>query len=88
VEQEQLATESKGVSRGRMAAAMALYGALLVASLATLGDWRIRLATVAVVLLFAGRTLWAPRRTAPRPWGREADTAGSEAAPGGHTGPM
>ncbi|HUX66814.1 MAG TPA: hypothetical protein VMV31_04935 [Terriglobales bacterium] len=60
----------------RIAVGMALYGALLVASLATLSDWRIRLATVAVILLFAGRTLWQPRRTeAPRPFGREADLA-------------
>ncbi|MGH3181564.1 MAG: hypothetical protein ACRDOE_06620 [Streptosporangiaceae bacterium] len=56
---------------------MALYAGLLVASLATLSDWRIRLGTVAVVLLFAGRTLWQPRRPdgepASRPWGRPAD---------------
>ena len=60
--------------RLRLGVAMALYSGLLVASLATLSDWRIRLVTVAVVLLFAGRTLWQPRRTeSPRPWGREAD---------------
>jgi len=53
---------------------MAMYGALVVASLLTLSDWRIRLATVAVVLMFAGRTLWQPRPAAgEKPWGREAD---------------
>ncbi|MGH9467538.1 MAG: hypothetical protein ACRD1Y_09290 [Terriglobales bacterium] len=57
----------------RMAAAMLLYGGLLVAVLLTLSDWRIRLVTAAIVLLFAGRTLWAPRKDAPSPVGRDAD---------------
>ena len=62
------------VRQGRRLAAMAMYGALVVASLLTLSDWRIRLATVAVVLMFAGRTLWQPRPAAgEKPWGREAD---------------
>ncbi len=86
--QEQLTAESQGAPRGRLLAAGVLYGALLVASLVTLSDWRIRLATVAVVLLFAGRTVWTPRRPAPRPWGRDADVADGDAAPGGHHGPM
>ncbi len=83
-----MTAENKGAPRGRLIAAGVLYGALLVASVATLSDWRIRLVTVAVVLLFAGRTMWAPRRPAPKPWGREADVADGDAAPGGHAGPM
>jgi len=54
--------------------AMVLYGGLLVASLETLSDWRIRLATVAVIAMFAARTLWQKRAVAAaKPWGREAD---------------
>jgi len=62
----------------KLIGAMALYGVLLVLSLTTLSDWRIRLATVAVIALFAGRTLWQPAWQ-PRsgavvaPGGREAD---------------
>ena len=53
---------------------MVLYGGLLVASLETLSDWRIRLATVAVIAMFAARTLWQKRAVAAaKPWGREAD---------------
>ncbi|TAN23435.1 MAG: hypothetical protein EPN33_04610 [Acidobacteria bacterium] len=57
----------------RTLVAMVLYAALIVAALATLSDWRIRLVTVAIVLLFAGRTLWTPHKEAPSPVGREAD---------------
>jgi|GEM_PF-3727711 len=62
---EVAANSSSAFSRSqklRLAVAMALYGAVLVAALTTLSDWRIRLVTVAIVLLFAGRTLWQPRR--------------------------
>ena len=62
----------------RLAMAMLMYAALLAASLLTLSDWRIRLVTVAIVLLFAGRTLWAPRKPAPSPLGREADRADAD----------
>ncbi|HWG36120.1 MAG TPA: hypothetical protein VN690_00225 [Terriglobales bacterium] len=59
--------------------AMVLYGAVLVAALTTLSDWRIRLVTVAIVLLFAGRTLWQPRRTpSDEPWGRAADVGADD----------
>ena len=47
------------------ALAAVLYGGLLVASLVTLTDWRIRLVTVAVILMFAARTLWQPRPRTP-----------------------
>jgi len=58
----------------KLTGAMALYGVLLVLGLTTLSEWRIRLVTVAVIALFAGRTLWQPRiEAAPAPWGREAD---------------
>ncbi|HET9784561.1 MAG TPA: hypothetical protein VFP94_06310 [Terriglobales bacterium] len=62
----------------RLAMAMLMYAALLAASLWTLSDWRIRVVTVAIVLLFAGRTLWAPRKPAPTPFGREADGADAD----------
>ncbi|MGH9477241.1 MAG: hypothetical protein ACRD1C_13070 [Terriglobales bacterium] len=65
----------------RIAAAMVLYAGLLAAALATLSDWRIRLVTVAVVLLCAGRTLWAPRKAAPSPFSREADGGGTQEGP-------
>ena len=52
-----------------------LYAALLALSWTTLPDWRIRAATMAVILMFAGRTFWRPQRAAPAPWGREADGA-------------
>ncbi|HXE32230.1 MAG TPA: hypothetical protein VN515_10580 [Terriglobales bacterium] len=60
----------------RLILAAVLYGVLLAASLATLTDWRIRLATVAVICMFAARTLWQPRRPEREepPWGRPADT--------------
>ena len=57
----------------RLIVPMVLYAALLGLSLATLSDWRIRLVTVAIIALFAGRTLWQPRSAAPAPWDREAD---------------
>ena len=74
----------KALGDARLVGAMVLYAALLVLSLATLGDWRIRLATMVVILLFAGRTLWQPRRNAaPAPWGREADVAPPESGGAG-----
>ncbi|HET9784639.1 MAG TPA: hypothetical protein VFP94_06745 [Terriglobales bacterium] len=76
VQQSMEAAAPKAPGNIRMLVAMALYVALIVAALATLSDWRIRLVTVAIVLLFAGRTLWAPRKSAPSPAGREADTGG------------
>ncbi len=66
-------TAGKMTGNMRLLVAMSLYGALLVACLLTLSDWRIRVVTVAIVLLFAGRTLWTPHKSAPSPAGREAD---------------
>ena len=72
--------------RSQVVAAV-LYGALLVASLTTLTDWRIRTATVAVILMFAARTLWQPRRrNGEKPWGRAADVGAAEVEEG--HGPM
>ncbi|MGH9488821.1 MAG: hypothetical protein ACRD04_14710 [Terriglobales bacterium] len=81
-------TAGKMTGNMRLLVAMSLYGALLVACLLTLSDWRIRVVTVAIVLLFAGRTLWSPRQAAPSPVGRGADLGREEREEGEDISPM
>lgn len=77
--------QQSGESRPRAGAlgkvpALVLYAILLGLSYATLDDARLRLASVAILLAFAGLTLFHSAKPAPPAWGRSADLAAGDEA--------